>query len=119
MYICLQALYHMEGLAMRLGLGRVLVRVGEPEGDEPSVSRAGSNSSMSSTSSCSSTSWSNMHLTEYWPNAQSCKDQEQSKKGNRCIENTTEELVLASESFLVSILVPTSSCSNLRVVVTG
>lgn len=56
---------------MRLGLGRVLPRLKEPEGDWSRVRRLGSNSSISSTSSCSSTSWSRMHLTEYWPNTQS------------------------------------------------
>ena len=66
--------YHREGLAMRLGLGSVLARLGEPEGDELRVSRHGSNSSISSTSSCSSRSWSRMHLTEYWPNTVSCKE---------------------------------------------
>lgn len=64
--------YHKDGLAMRLGLGRVLARLGEPEGDELRVSTLGSNSSISSTSSCRSTSWSRMHLTEYCPKTLSC-----------------------------------------------
>lgn len=72
--------YHRDGLAMRPGLGRALARPDEPEGDEPRVSRLGSNSSISSTSSCSSTSWSRMHLTEYWPNTQSCE------RGGTCEE---------------------------------
>lgn len=59
---------------MRLGLGRELARAGEPDGDELRESRLGSSSSISSTSSCSRTSWSRMHLTEYWPNAESCRD---------------------------------------------
>lgn len=70
--------HHREGLAMRPGLGRVLARPDEPEGDEPRVSRLGSNSSINSTSSCSSTSWSRMHLTEYWPNTQSYEKTDQS-----------------------------------------
>lgn len=70
--------HHREGLAMRLGLGRVLARPDEPEGDEPRVSRLGSNSSINSTSSCSSTSWSRMHLTEYWPNTQSYEKTDES-----------------------------------------
>lgn len=61
--------YHSEGLAIRPGLGRAFALLDEPEQDEPTVSRLGSNSSISSTSSCSSTSWSRMHLTEYCPNA--------------------------------------------------
>lgn len=64
--------YHKDGLAMRLGLGRALARLGEPEGDELRVSTLGSSSSISSTSSCRSTSWSRMHLTEYCPKTLSC-----------------------------------------------
>ncbi len=81
---CVFLSYHREGLAMRPGLGRVLARLDEPEGEEPRVSRLGSNSSISSTSSCSSTSWSRMHLTEYWPNTQSYKKRETCEK--RCLE---------------------------------
>lgn len=73
--VCFKVAYHREGLAMRLGLGKVFALRGEPEGEEPRVSRLGSKSSISSTSSCSSTSWSRMHLTEYWPNMQSCRGQ--------------------------------------------
>lgn len=65
---------------MRLGLGSVFARLDEPEGDEPKVSRLGSNSSISSTSSCSSTSWSRMHLTEYWPKTQSYETKKREKK---------------------------------------
>lgn len=50
---------------MKLGLGREFARLDEPEGDEARVSRLGSSSSINSTSSCSSTSWSRMHFTEY------------------------------------------------------
>lgn len=45
------ATYHIEGLAMKLGLGRALARLDEPEGDEERVSRLGSSSSINSTSS--------------------------------------------------------------------
>lgn len=58
-------MYQREGLEMKLGLGRALARVGDPEGDELRESRLGSSSSISSTSSCSRTSWSRMHRTEY------------------------------------------------------
>lgn len=61
---------------MRLGLGRELALFDEPEGNEPRMSRLGSSNSISSTSSCSSTSWSRMHFTEYWPNTQSYKTRE-------------------------------------------
>lgn len=64
--------YHSEGLAIRLGRGKLLPLL--------AVSRLGSRSSMSSTSSCSSTSWSRMHLTEYWPNTPSCAAGEQKQK---------------------------------------
>lgn len=67
------ATYHIEGLAMKLGLGRALAWLDEPEGDEERVSRLGSSSSISSTSSWSSTSCSRMQLTEYWPKTQSWK----------------------------------------------
>lgn len=65
---------------MRLGLGREFALLDEPEGDEPRVSRLGSSNSISSTSSCSSTSWSRMHFTEYWPNTQSYKTMPFKKK---------------------------------------
>lgn len=106
-YMCVSFLtmYHREGLAMRPGLGRVLARLDEPEGDEPRVSRLGSNSSISSTSSCSSTSWSRMHLTEYWPNTQSYKKTETREK--KCLkrrdpfENKTRvELLVSVPAFL-------------------
>lgn len=72
MSTCGKITYHKDGLATRLGLGRVLARLGEPEGDELRVSTLGSSSSISSTSSCRSTSWSRMHLTEYCPKTLSC-----------------------------------------------
>lgn len=80
---------------MRLGLGRVFARLEEPEGDEPRVSRLGSNSSISSTSSCSSTSWSRMHLTEYWPNTQSYMKTEKSAESK-----TRVKLLVSLPAFL-------------------
>lgn len=73
------ATYHKEGLAMKLGLGKAFARPDEPEGDELRVSRLGSSSSINSTSSWSSTSWSRMHLTEYWPNTLSWNKGERMK----------------------------------------
>lgn len=87
--------HHIEGRAMKLGLDRALARLEEPEGDEERVSRLGSSSSISSTSSWSSTSWSRMHLTEYWPKTQSWKrrlgsSQTPGKKTGRFLASPTE-----------------------------
>lgn len=70
---CTATTYQKEGLAMKLGLGSRFARLEGPEVEVLRVRRLGSNSSINSTSSCSSTSWSRMHLTEYWPNTQSYK----------------------------------------------
>lgn len=87
------ATYQSEGLAIRLGLGRQLPLLAEPGQADPAVSRLGSKSSMSSTSSCSSTSWSRMHLTEYWPNTPSCAAGRKKKKRKKESEKmkTSEE----------------------------
>lgn len=108
--------YQREGLAMRLGLGRVFARLDEPEGDEPRVSRLGSNSSISSTSSWSSTSWSRMHLTEYWPNTPSYTKTEKSAEKEEMLLKIKQEWSCwfhCQHSFLFPIW-PTSCWPSLR-----
>lgn len=113
--VCFKVAYHREGLAMRLGLGKVFALRGEPEGEEPRVSRLGSKSSISSTSSCSSTSWSRMHLTEYWPNMQSCRGQKKKvylKKTKQ--KQTKQKTRTVGAGFSASLPAPTSFWSSLR-----
>lgn len=82
--------YPCEGEARRRGQGRELSLLGEPEGEAPRVSRLGSNSSISSTSSWSNTSWSRIDCTVYWPNTQSYREGE---RGMRERKRTQRERI--------------------------